>query len=110
MSTATDERPPLNDQAVEEIRVWMVRRRMNQTRMAKRLGVSQVWVSRRIGIRVEVPLTLDELERFADALGVAPVDLLPRMDSPGATSTGGYFSDSRPIVGLHTADLYEPAA
>jgi transcriptional regulator with XRE-family HTH domain len=72
----------LNERVVEEIHVWMARRRINQDQMADALGVSQVWVSRRIGRTRTVILTLDEVERFAAALDVET----PRLfGEPGAT-------------------------
>jgi len=65
--------PQLNDRVVEEIRVWMTRRHLNQVTIAGVLDVSQVWVSRRLGATRDVTLSLAEVERFADALDV-PVD------------------------------------
>jgi transcriptional regulator with XRE-family HTH domain len=69
----------LNDAVLEEIRVWMARRRLNQSELAELLGEGQPWVSRRLGGRT--PLTVDDLQRVADALGVDVLALLPRKDS-----------------------------
>lgn len=66
----------LSAYAAEEVRVLLVRRKMKQTELAARLGVTEMWLSRRL--RGVQPLTLDELAQIAEALGVYPTDLLPR--------------------------------
>lgn len=81
------ERSVLNEQVVEEVRVWMTRRGLNQTRFAKLLGVNQVWVSRRLGLSRDVDLTFAEVERFATALGVDASDLLPAQRDTRSTIT-----------------------
>lgn len=66
----------LSAYAAEEVRVLLVRRKMKQTELAARLGVTEMWLSRRL--RGVQPLTLDDLAQIAEALGVYPTDLLPR--------------------------------
>jgi transcriptional regulator with XRE-family HTH domain len=71
-----DQRSHLNEQVVQEIRVWMVRRDLNQGSLAERVGENQVWVSRRLGTSRDVMITLAEVERFARALDVSIDQLL----------------------------------
>ena len=60
----------------EEIGVLLFRRRMTALDLARRLGLSQSAMSRRmVG---DQPFDLDEIQRIAEALGVPVVDLLPR--------------------------------
>jgi len=71
----TEQRTPLLDHVIEEIRVWMTRRRMSGRKLAAALGVSQTYVSTRLtGV---TPMDLIDLERFASALDVEVTDLLP---------------------------------
>ena len=58
-----------------EIRVLLLRRNMNQAQLAERMGVNEVWVSRRL--RGAQQLDLNDLQRIADVLDVAIADLLP---------------------------------
>lgn len=59
-----------------EIRAMLARRRISAAELARRLGVTQSYVARRmIGVQ---PIDLDELERIASILGVTVVDLIPR--------------------------------
>lgn len=62
----------------EEVRVAMARRRINGVELARRLGVSQAWVSRRLS--AETPFDVDDLERIARALDVEPAALIPRSE------------------------------
>jgi len=66
----------LTVRVAEEIRALMARQQVTGAQLAKRLGVSAAWVSYRIGT-CTVSISLDDLERIADALGVTPGDLLP---------------------------------
>lgn len=63
----------LADRVSEEIRVEMARQRINQVELAARLHVAQPWVSRRLSGKT--PITVDDLDRFADALR-KPVEAL----------------------------------
>jgi transcriptional regulator with XRE-family HTH domain len=59
-----------------EVRATAARKRVSGSELARRLGKTQSWVSRRmVG---DIPLGLDDLEGFAAALEVSPFDLLPR--------------------------------
>jgi transcriptional regulator with XRE-family HTH domain len=53
----------------------MARKEWGQNDLAERLGVTEAWISRRL--RGHVELTLTDLYRIAEALGVRVRDLLP---------------------------------
>lgn len=57
------------------LRDAMWENRISSAELARRVGVDRGWVWRRADGRV--PITVDDLARIADALAVAPVDLLP---------------------------------
>lgn len=57
-----------------EIKVWMARRDVTQVELAKRLGVAQSWVSKRLnGV---VALTVEDMARIAVALNVPPWEFM----------------------------------
>lgn len=64
----------------------MGRRAVNQTELARRLGVPQPWVNRRV--KAHTPITADDLELIADALGV-PLSTFFSFDVPGPDDDGG---------------------
>jgi transcriptional regulator with XRE-family HTH domain len=51
-----------------EIKVWMARRRVNQSELAVKLGVAQSWVSKRLAGKVV--LTVNDLGLISEALDV----------------------------------------
>lgn len=61
-----------NADVAAEIRAALAKRRWSQVRLAESLGVSEMWVSNRIG-RCTVRLDLDDIERIA---GVLDLDVL----------------------------------
>jgi transcriptional regulator with XRE-family HTH domain len=65
----------VNDDAVREIRAEMARQRITQRQLAARLGRQQPYVQRRLS--GHVPLTLDDLAAFAEALGLPAAHLWP---------------------------------
>jgi len=65
----------LSDQVAEEIRVLLVRRRRSASDLARQIGMTQPYLSRRL--TGEVALDLDDLQRIAGALEVDVRDLLP---------------------------------
>lgn len=66
---------PMRQQVAEEIRALLARRRISASELARRLGVNQPYISRRL--TGETAADVDDLQRIADALGVAVADLLP---------------------------------
>lgn len=65
--------PVVTERVAANVRAEMGRRRFTQTKLAGTLGVSQMFLSRRLG--GHVPFDLQELERIAAALEI-PVELL----------------------------------
>lgn len=53
-----------------EIRAEAARQGLSIREVARRLEVSQMWLSRRIKVTADVDLTFEELTRIAEALGV----------------------------------------
>lgn len=75
--------PPqrLRERAAEEIRVILARRRMSAAELARRAGLKQPYVSRRM--TGETAFDLDDLEVIANALGVKVSDLIRDADTGG---------------------------
>jgi transcriptional regulator with XRE-family HTH domain len=77
-----------------EIRAEMARQGLSQREVAKRLNVSDIWISRRVSPKSTVQITVEEVEAMAEALGVSSQRLLaawlPRLDSNQQPS--GYAS------------------
>lgn len=89
--TAT--RPRLTEQAAEEIRALLARRRVSGRELARRMGASHSWVNFRLtGAQ---PITLDDLQRFAEALGVDWLDLLPHDREGRVLTTAGQTREGR---------------
>src|SRR5512142_1169877 len=86
-STRTPEQA-LSERVAEEIRAWMGRRRMTGATLSSKLGVSPAWVSYRLSGRQEIGL--NDLQRIADALDVAAVNLLPRDVRRAGEDNGDY--------------------
>lgn len=63
----------LADRVRLSLRVEMARQQINTARLAEAVGASDMWVSRRL--RGETDMTVSDLDRLAEALGV-PVDTL----------------------------------
>jgi transcriptional regulator with XRE-family HTH domain len=75
-----DSSDTLSEQVAEEIRAMLGRKRVTGRELARRLGVSQPWVSQRLTGHQEIGL--NDLERIADALDVEVAELLPLDDQP----------------------------
>jgi transcriptional regulator with XRE-family HTH domain len=78
---ATPPRGRLREHVAEEIRVLLARRKMSATQLAHITGIKQSSLSRRM--TGETAFDMDDLERIADALGVAVTDLMPQRVSTG---------------------------
>jgi DNA-binding Xre family transcriptional regulator len=94
--TGVDERT-LSDKVAEEIRAMMARKRVNGTELARRLGVSKMWVSDRL--RGNQEIGLNDLDRIAAVLGVTVADLMPgtgRQPVGWKVTTPNRPSDNRP--------------
>jgi transcriptional regulator with XRE-family HTH domain len=75
-----DSSDTLSEQVAEEIRAMLGRKRVTGRELARRLGVSQPWVSQRLTGHQEIGL--NDLERIANALEVEVAELLPLADQP----------------------------
>lgn len=82
MSDAT-----LNERVAEEIRVMLARRNITATELARRAGMTQRSISRRI--TGEKAIDVDDLERIARALDVEITELLPKPALRDQRSEGG---------------------
>lgn len=90
MSTSTTATvTPVRERVAEELRVQLARRRMSATELARRIHVTQPYLSRRM--TGEIAFDLDDLEKIAGTLGVSVRELLPR--------------DRRATVDYHTPTL-----
>ena len=66
----------LNEQVAEEIRVMLARRNISASELARRTGMTQRSISRRI--TGEKSIDMQDLEQIAVVLGVSVSDLLPK--------------------------------
>lgn len=65
----------LSHHVIGEILAQMGRQRMNKAELSRRLGVTEVWVGRRLnGV---IPLHIDDLDRIAGVLDVPVGQLMP---------------------------------
>jgi transcriptional regulator with XRE-family HTH domain len=67
---------PIKQRVASEVRANMARQRISGSEMARRIGVSQPYLHRRIS--GEIPFDIDDLARVAEVLNVRIADLLPR--------------------------------
>jgi len=89
---------PMRMQVAEEIRIWLIRRRLNGVELAQRAGMTQAYLSRRL--TGATPLDVDDLARIARALGVEVMDLLPK----------GRLNERLPRSSVQVADVVRSAA
>lgn len=89
-----DDRPAtdLSAAVAKEVRVLLIRRDMKQSEMAAKMGVTEMWLSRRL--RGAQAIDINDLGRMAAVLGVEAADLLPRNDAGRLISTGGHTGHS----------------
>ena len=92
--TPTGKTTSLAQRVAAEIRAEMARQLLTQSELARRLGVIEMWLSRRL--RGRQPLDLDELERIASVINVPVPELIERA-GPGVT------------LGLFPSDVTRPA-
>lgn len=65
----------VREMVAEEVRVLLARRRLSASELARQIGVTQPYISRRL--TGDTPFDVDDLERIADALDVPISDLMP---------------------------------
>lgn len=87
----------LSAAVAKEVRVLLVRRDMKQSEMAARMGVTEMWLSRRL--RGAQEIGVNDLAKMASVLSVEVGELLPRSNEghsvisvggPRAKTTGAY--------------------
>lgn len=93
----------LRERAAEEIRVILARRRMSAAELARRTGMRQQNLSRRM--TGETAFDLDELEVIANALGVKVSDLVSDADT-GPQDIARYPA----VAGRGTSDSRRPTS
>lgn len=67
-------RQGLADSVPALLRAELAKRNIRKSDFAAKLGVSEMWVYRRLTGAVDI--SLDDLQRMADALGVDPADFV----------------------------------
>lgn len=98
----------LSDAVAKEIRVALIRADLKQAQLAERMGVSEMWVSRRL--RGAQPIDLNDLQRFAEALQVAVPDLLPASFRPNDRSGTSPVRSAKPARTTPTRPKGRPAS
>lgn len=88
----------LSDIVAKEIRVLLLRRDMKQSELAAKMGVSEMWLSRRL--RGAQSIDLNDLALIADALEVEVTYFLPRNDEGRLVATGGSTEGRRSQASL----------
>jgi transcriptional regulator with XRE-family HTH domain len=85
-TTASETKARLTDQVAGQIRALLGLRRLSGRELARRMGASYSWVNFRLtGAQA---INLDDLQRFADALGVDVLDLIPDREGRVVTHIG----------------------
>lgn len=100
MSTST-----VSEWVAGEVRAHIARQRITGVELAKRMGASQRYVSRRL--KGDTPIDVDDLVRIADALDVPVTDLLPSTVRSGR-DTAGYPAASEQRTSPDHAGPAEP--
>lgn len=113
MTTEVGAPRALSDTVAEEIRASLGRQRISKAELGRRLGVSEVWVGRRLN--GQLPIGLDELQKIADAIGVNVLDLLPKRNTAGyaqqrvvATIGEARTRNASPIIRPHSDEVHRP--
>lgn len=78
----------------EEIRVMLARRKMNASELARRMGVTQPYISRRL--TGDIALDVDDLVRIAAVLGMEIAEFFPRAGR--VVVTGGARRSGRQVT------------
>lgn len=78
MTTMPERTATLSALVAAEVRAQMGRLGVRQNELARRMGENDQWVSSRLKGRT--PIDLNDLYRFAKALGIGVYDLLPGPD------------------------------
>jgi transcriptional regulator with XRE-family HTH domain len=106
----------LRERTAEEIRVLLARRRISAAELARRTGMKQSTLARRM--TGETAFDLDDLELIAEVLGVTVFDLLPKpvgqlaqITAGGGESTQSYGDEAKvvnPVIADRPIDNRPP--
>lgn len=107
MVTGTAAAVRLSDAVAKEIRIALIRADLKQAQLAERMGVSEMWVSRRL--RGAQPIDLNDLQRFAEALNVPVTTLLPASFRPNDRSATSPVRPTKPARTTPTRPKGRPA-
>lgn len=91
--TETVRDTPTREHVAEEIRALLGRRRLSASELARMMGVSQPYLSRRL--TGDVAIDVDDLALIARILGVQMTDLLPRSQEGRVLPTGAQATGER---------------
>lgn len=100
--TGTVRRGQLREGTAEEIRVLLARRRISAAELARRAGMKQSTLARRM--TGEIAFDLDDLEAIADVLGVTILDLLPSAMVRPNNRSGAVTSQTAPAADRTTPE------
>lgn len=87
------EKRNINEFVAEEIRALLARRRMSASDLARKTGMTQRAISRRL--TGEKVIDVDDLQSIAEALDVELAALLPRANEGRVLPTGARHSDEQ---------------
>lgn len=99
----TREATALNRAVAAQVRSVLAIRQIRQATLAKRMGVTEVWLSRRL--REVQPMSLDDVEAMCQALDMEPADMIAAAIEGRRYLTQGYSApsirprDTRPVGG-----------
>lgn len=86
MTTTPERTATLTSLVAAEIRAWLGRLDVRPSELARRMGENDQWMSTRLKGRT--PINVNDLQRFADALGVTVIQLLPASARVASRSQG----------------------
>lgn len=94
----------LSPLVAKRIRGLMGEQNLSGAELARRLGVSQMWVSDRVRT-AKTPIDLNDLDRIAGVLGVSYLDLIPGARLNASTTAQQHTS---PQTAAHAASFTSP--
>lgn len=82
----------MREHVAEEVRALLGRQKISGSELARRLGFTQRYMSRRL--TGETPFDIDDLEKVAKMLNVEVADLLPRRNEGRLITTSAQIGHS----------------
>lgn len=96
----------MREKVAEEVRALLARHRLSASELARRLGMTQRYISRRL--TGETAFDVDDLERIAGILNVEVSDLLPRRNEGRTVVIAGEPRVQTTVPKLHLTDQPHP--